>query len=121
MPVMSSIRPETGKFDRYLGTAARALDAHLEAQPEDAMRRFSEWDAQLQRALPDTRTGTDMAIERLLEVVLPNGPRIWRPTPKTARDPFRGHLTRSRPSMGIRPTPEYLTLYSDVVCNTLSS
>jgi aromatic-L-amino-acid decarboxylase len=76
---MSSIRPETGKFDKYLGTAARALDAHLEAHPGDAMHRFSEWDSQLQGALPDIGTGTDMAIERLLEVVLPNGPRMSHP------------------------------------------
>lgn len=76
---MSSIRPETGQFARYLGDAARALDAHLEHDPGDAMQRFDSWDTELKGTLPDVGSGTDGAIERLLEVLLPNGPRMSHP------------------------------------------
>lgn len=76
---MSSTRPEIGKFDTYLGRAARALDVHLEEHPGDAMRRFPEWDSALKGNLPDLGVGTDRAVEQLLEVVLPNGPRMSHP------------------------------------------
>ena len=76
---MSSIRPEAGRFTEYLGKAARAIDVHLDEDPGDAMRRFADWDSELRGTLPDIGSGTDGAIERLLEVVLPNGPRMSHP------------------------------------------
>jgi aromatic-L-amino-acid decarboxylase len=82
MPVNRSIpanRPESGQFAAYLGWAARALDAHLDEHPGDAMRRFAEWDTALKGNLPEVGSGTDAAVQRLLEVVLPNGPRMSHP------------------------------------------
>ncbi len=76
---MPSIRPESGRFATYLARAADALDAHLEEHPGDAMRRFSDWDPELKGELPEFGSGTDAAIERLLQVVLPNGPRMSHP------------------------------------------
>lgn len=76
---MTRIRPETGEFAAHLGKAGEALDDHLSNDSGDAMRRFSEWDSELKGAVPEAGLGTDAAVERLLGVVLPNGPRMSHP------------------------------------------
>ncbi len=43
------------------------------------MQRFGEWNSALKGELPELGSGSDAAIERLLEVVLPNGPRMSHP------------------------------------------
>lgn len=90
---MTRIRPETGEFAAFLGHAGRALDDHLTNDPGDAMQRFGEWDLELRGSVPDVGLGMDAAVERLLDVVLPNGPRMSHPG-------FWGWITTGPSTMG---------------------
>jgi aromatic-L-amino-acid decarboxylase len=76
---MTNSLPETGQFTTYLGRAAQALDAYLARDPGDAMQRFDQWGPALQGGLPDVGLGAADTVERLVDEIMPNGPRMSHP------------------------------------------
>lgn len=71
-------RPETGAFAHHLAAAGEALDRFLDDVPDDPVRQHERW-AGLAGPLPEVGAGTDATVKRLLEEVVPYGPRLTHP------------------------------------------
>ena len=73
---MDDLSAETGHFERYLSTVARALDAWLTSDMPDPMAAGKDWQERLRGPAPEEGVGAEATIDEFMRTVLPNGPRL---------------------------------------------
>jgi len=88
---------ETGNLTSLLGALGGHLDKYLSFDHDDAMKRASDWQQELNAELPEKGVGAEQVIAEIGEVILPNGSAIPKPG-------FTSFITTGATSVGALAT-----------------